>query len=230
MTQGTPVTPRFAATVVVARPRAGSALDEIFMVRRSSKSPFMPDALVFPGGALDAADGEPGSDEAFLRAAQRECVEEAHIDLADAQLAWFDTWLTPSVEPRRFLARFYLCRVEENSAASARADEFETHDGRWATPAEILALANENRRMLAPPTYCALLRLSRGEGPRLLKGAHDGLREPILPKWIKRDERDIILLPHDPDYASAEGETGPTPMRVHDLPPRFVMESGRWKV
>jgi len=56
-----PVIPRPAATVMVVRPAEESAPDgsyEVFMVRRSTKSTFVPDVFVFPGGSLDRSDAE----------------------------------------------------------------------------------------------------------------------------------------------------------------------------
>ena len=47
--------PRPAATVALVRDRDGSL--QVFLVKRSSRSPFMPSAHVFPGGRVDAADG-----------------------------------------------------------------------------------------------------------------------------------------------------------------------------
>jgi 8-oxo-dGTP pyrophosphatase MutT (NUDIX family) len=84
--------PRPAATVMLvrdARPRGV----EVFVVRRSARSAFMPDAYVFPGGALDAADASPeavarldaipaGVSAAFAVAAIRELFEEAGVLLA----------------------------------------------------------------------------------------------------------------------------------------------------
>ncbi len=46
---------RLAATVMLVRP-AGVAGFEVFMLRRSEASHFVPDVYVFPGGTLDAAD------------------------------------------------------------------------------------------------------------------------------------------------------------------------------
>jgi len=70
--------PRPAATVMLLRPaRAGIV---VYMNRRNSRSRFMPDAYVFPGGAVDAADGKPP--RAFAIAALRELFEEAGILLA----------------------------------------------------------------------------------------------------------------------------------------------------
>ena len=51
------VPPRRAATTLIVRD--GAAGVEVLMVRRSLQASFMPGAYVFPGGAVDAADGSP---------------------------------------------------------------------------------------------------------------------------------------------------------------------------
>ena len=51
----TAVTPRLAATTLIVRD--GDAGLEVLMVRRSLQASFMPGAYVFPGGAVDAVDG-----------------------------------------------------------------------------------------------------------------------------------------------------------------------------
>jgi len=54
-----PVVPRPAATVVLVR--EGHQADiEVYLLKRSAKSGFMPGNYVFPGGTLDPQDGETG--------------------------------------------------------------------------------------------------------------------------------------------------------------------------
>ena len=57
-----PAVPRDAATVMVIRPTAGPPADavEVLMLRRPAAMAFAPGAYVFPGGSVDAADGDPG--------------------------------------------------------------------------------------------------------------------------------------------------------------------------
>jgi len=55
-----PLMPRPAATIMLVRPQDGGL--QVFMLRRHAKSVFVPDAYVFPGGALEEHD----CDEAFL--------------------------------------------------------------------------------------------------------------------------------------------------------------------
>ena len=54
--------PRPAATVIALADDAHGSAPSLLMVRRSARSPFMPDALVFPGGRVEAEDGPAGSD------------------------------------------------------------------------------------------------------------------------------------------------------------------------
>lgn len=221
--------PRSASTVVVVRPSLTSpGAEEIFMARRSSKSKFMPDAFVFPGGAVDPGDGEAGSDEAFVNAARRETREEAEIDLGGRDLHWFDTWLTPSFEKRRFFARFYVAEIGAEEGHDARSDEREVHEGRWGTPAEFLSMWERSEIDLAPPTLCALLQIE-GRGWRNLIGlGAEELLQPILPKWTVVESRHYIVLPHHGSYAGLPGEPGPRPIRVERLPGQFIREEKRW--
>jgi len=80
--------PRDASTVIVARD--SDAGIEVYVLRRSSKSPAMPDAYVFPGGTLDNSDKSPQArmrlvgqwrpdEPAFTYAAIRETFEECGL-------------------------------------------------------------------------------------------------------------------------------------------------------
>jgi 8-oxo-dGTP pyrophosphatase MutT (NUDIX family) len=85
---------RPAATVMLARDLGAGP--EIYMLRRSAKSAFLPEMFVFPGGAVDALDAELGrkrllrnaevpnperepADPSFEVAALREAFEEAGV-------------------------------------------------------------------------------------------------------------------------------------------------------
>lgn len=228
-----PRPPRPAATVVLLRACAGGP-PQVFMLRRSAKSPFMPDALVFPGGTVDPADGPAGSDEAYAGAARRECREEAGFDLGARPLHWFDTWVTPSAEPRRYEARFFLADLGEGEAGDAVADGHETVDGRWATAAEYLAQAEAGAVDLPPPTLCTLMRLAdeRLAGLRGLDAA--AVRPAILPKGLLEPgqggaARMVVVFPHDAAYGDLDGEAGPLPERVRDLPTRLIRDGARWR-
>lgn len=98
-TPGPPATPRPAATVMLLRD--GRSGLEVLLLQRSTATPFVPGAHVFPGGAVDEADadhddivtgldaaeadrilGVEAGGRAFWITAVRECVEEAGVVLA----------------------------------------------------------------------------------------------------------------------------------------------------
>ncbi|MCB9705606.1 MAG: NUDIX hydrolase [Myxococcales bacterium] len=221
--------PRPAATVVVLRDRPGGAPPEIFMVRRSARSAFMPNTLVFPGGKVDAADGLIDADEAFVAAARRETLEEAQLALEPGALRWFDTWITPSAEPRRFYARFYVARLGGGEGHEAAADGHETHEGRWASAAEHLAAWEAGEVDLPPPTACTLMRLAAPDWEALLGWPRAIVEAPILPKWLGSEGRMEVVMPHDPEYDALPGEAAPRPGRLEGLPRRFVRDGKIWR-
>src|ERR1700675_3175323 len=99
--------PRPAATVVVLRDSASGP--EVLMVRRTRGASFMADAYVFPGGRVEPSDGE--GEAAFPVAAARELREEAAITIDSSALVFFAHWITPSAEPKRFDARFFVAAL-----------------------------------------------------------------------------------------------------------------------
>src|SRR5438105_9785908 len=100
---GPATTPRQAATVILMR--GGDAL-EVLLVRRSPQARFMGGVWVFPGGAVDAAEGE--GDDAHREAAVRELREEAAITLRDpTALVKFSRWITPAQVRIRFDTHFF---------------------------------------------------------------------------------------------------------------------------
>jgi len=224
--------PQPAATVVVLAPAEDSSTPDtaprLFMVRRSAQSPFMPDALVFPGGRVDASDGPAGEDTTFERAARRETLEEASIDLGDTPLRWFDTWTTPSREGRRFLARFFVVRVSAEEVDAATHDGHETTDGCWDTAAGFLARWEAGEVDLPPPTICVLMEIA-GDLDALEQRTRAQAADTILPRVAAVDSTVAIVLPHDPGYDDLDGDHAPTPARARRLPRRFVRADGRWR-
>jgi 8-oxo-dGTP pyrophosphatase MutT (NUDIX family) len=80
--------PQAAATVMIARENAAQI--ELFLLRRSSRSAFMPDVFVFPGGRVESQDEAAQThgllvgatrplDPAYFYAAARETFEESGL-------------------------------------------------------------------------------------------------------------------------------------------------------
>ncbi len=70
---------------------------------------------------------------------------------------YFSRWITPSVNPHRFDARFFVARAPRNQ--TAEADALETYDGRWLRPADALALAEKDEIQMIFPTIKHLERV-----------------------------------------------------------------------
>src|SRR5438045_718952 len=90
---GPATTPRQAATVILLR--GGAETLEVLLVRRSPQARFMGGVWVFPGGAVDAGEGD--GDDAHRAAGVRELREEASVTLEDpGGLVKFSRWITPA--------------------------------------------------------------------------------------------------------------------------------------
>ncbi len=162
------VIPRPAASLVVLR-----ADTQVLMGLRGAGHRFMPNRLVFPGGAVDAADhdaaaatplrddvlrrleksAEPSLARALGIAAARELEEETGLTLGDPPfldgLDYLCRAVTPEPSPVRFDARFLVVEADRVSGTLAGSGELE--DLRWWGIDEALAidLAGPQRRVLA---------------------------------------------------------------------------------
>jgi 8-oxo-dGTP pyrophosphatase MutT (NUDIX family) len=222
-----PSVPRPAATVVVLR--AGADGPEVLMVRRTRGASFMADAWVFPGGRVDPADGE--GEAAFAVAAARELREEAAIAVDAASLVPFAHWVTPSAEPKRFDARFFVATLPAGDVQTAQHDNAETVASAWATPSALLERHARGELKLPPPTLCTLEDLApHATLEAALAWARSRTLVAILPKLAPLGETLAIVLPWDPEYPALPGEGRPIDAG-HPLAEgrsRFVLAEGRW--
>ncbi|HET7120192.1 MAG TPA: NUDIX hydrolase [Solirubrobacterales bacterium] len=195
---GPPSTPRPAASIVLLR-RGGKHSQralEVLLLRRSEEAKFMPGVWVFPGGSLDAADGE---NEAGLRAcALRELAEEAGIELdAGEELVPFSRWITPEVIATRFDAWFFLALAPPHTPP--RPDGIETTEARWFQPREAL---EAEEVVLSFPTRTQLGWLAEFDtSDETMAAYRERTVEPILPKVLADEGAEPrVVLPGDPDY------------------------------
>ncbi len=197
---GEPSEPRPAASVVLLR-RGGKHAEralEVLLLKRTEKAKFMPNVWVFPGGAVDGADGE---DEArFKTCAVRELEEEAGIALpAGEELVLFSRWITPEVVSRRFDAWFFLALAPAHTPP--KPDGAETVDAGWFEPARALEAQSAGELALAFPTLKQLESLAGFRTAGEAIEAHRGRPvEPILPKVVGTLDDNRVVLPGDPDY------------------------------
>ena len=108
----------------------------------------MPGVWVFPGGAVDPADGD--GEAAHRAAAVRELAEEAGIRVDADDLVAYSRWITPRVVPVRFDTRFYLALAPAHSPP--KPDGSETVDAGWFEPQKALDLHHADQLPLVFPT------------------------------------------------------------------------------
>jgi 8-oxo-dGTP pyrophosphatase MutT (NUDIX family) len=192
-----PATPaRQAASVILLR---GGAEDlQVLLVRRTPQARFMGGVWVFPGGAVDAREGE--GDDAHRVAAVRELEEEAGIALEDpATLVKFSRWITPAEVQIRFDTHFFLAELPP--AQEPRVDGEECVDLGWFTPRAALAANDAGEIQLVFPTIKHLEQLSEFPSVESLLAYARGLEvQPVQPKVLLEGEVARIVLPGEPGY------------------------------
>jgi len=223
------VVPRAASTTLVLRD--GAHGPQVLMVKRSPRATFMPGAYVFPGGAIDDADGHAALDEshatlterigrvtgvgarapAHAVAALRECREECHLDLGTTRaLQPWSRWVTPLGLPKRFDTVFFVARAPAGQVP--RPDEAETTTLEWIAPRAALdahAAGTFQMEFATVTTVRSLL-------PFAERGVHDilahaaALRElrPVHPRLrLDAQERIVgVLLPGQAGYDELAGD------------------------
>lgn len=189
--EGPPVTPRQAASVILLR--GGDAGLEVLLVKRNPAQRFMGEAWVFPGGAVDAHEGQ--GDAALRRAGVREVAEEAGIALPEPDaLVKFSRWITPARVRIRFDTHFFLAVAPDGQ--EARADGQECVDARWFAPAEALAAYERDEILLVFPTIKHLEQLAGfASAAELLRYAAGRCVEPVEPMVVSEGETARLVLP-----------------------------------
>lgn len=193
---GPPTPPRQAATVILLRD--GREGLEILLVKRTPAARFMGGVWVFPGGAVEQAEGE--DDRAHRAAAVRELGEEAGIALEGSDgLVKFSRWITPEAVKIRFDTHFFLASLPHGQ--EARVDGEECVEHRWFTPAAALQAHREGKILLVFPTIKHLEQLSAfASATELLAHASNRVVEPVAPRILVEGEVARVVLPGEPGY------------------------------
>jgi 8-oxo-dGTP pyrophosphatase MutT (NUDIX family) len=199
---GKPTPPRQAASVILLRGLNGDSDDqgelEVLLVKRTPKARFMGGVWVFPGGAVDAHEGD--GDDAHRAAALRELREEAGIALADAeQLIKFSRWITPVEVQIRLDTHFFLAPLP--AGQEPVIDGEECVDLGWFTPAGALDAFRSDQISLVFPTIKHLEQLREFPSAQaLLDYARGRDVQPVQPRVILEGEVARIVLPGEPGY------------------------------
>jgi 8-oxo-dGTP pyrophosphatase MutT (NUDIX family) len=199
LSDGEVTVPRQAATVIVLR--GGSDALEVLLVQRNPAARFMGGAWVFPGGAVDAGEGE--GDSAHRAAAVRELSEEAAIDgVAPEELVKFSQWITPPEVKIRFDTHFFLAPAPEG--AEPRVDGAECVDFGWFTPQDALEAYADERLLLVFPTVKHLEQLAIfPTSDALLEHARGREVLAVTPRVVMSGEQARIVLPGESGYDDA---------------------------
>jgi 8-oxo-dGTP pyrophosphatase MutT (NUDIX family) len=189
-TSGEPTVPRQAATVIVLR--GGAQRLEVLMVQRTPKAKFMGGAWVFPGGAVDAHEGE--GDVAHRAAAIREVQEETGLVLTDpAALVPFARWITPPEVTIRFDTYFFLAVAPDG--AEVVVDGQEIVDARWFEPSRALEGSEAGELLMVFPTIKNLERIAGfGSADELLAWASAREVKPVQPRVEGQGEAARIVI------------------------------------
>jgi 8-oxo-dGTP pyrophosphatase MutT (NUDIX family) len=188
--------PRQAATIVLLR--GGSHTLEVLLCKRTEQARFMGGVWVFPGGAVDAHEGE--GDEAHRRAAVRELEEEAGVRGVDpGKLVKFSRWITPREVKIRFDTHFFLAPLPGGQEPVVDGDEIV--DFGWFTPQAALDAHAQGDILLVFPTIKHLEQFSRFDSATALveHAAQQDVR-PVLPKVVVAGETARVLLPGEAGY------------------------------
>lgn len=197
---------RLAATVLIVRQGADEL--DVLLLRRNAQLAFAGGAWVFPGGAVDTADGlhSATEEQAARVAAVREAQEECGIVLRPEQLAHFAHWTTPTGEKRRF-ATWFFAAVVPSDASDVLIDEGEIHEYRWLSPKAILTAHASGELNIMPPTYITVKLL---EPLRSAEKAIAALvqRKPfwVTPKVSVENGKPVLLYPGDAGYITNQAK------------------------
>lgn len=194
---GPQTVPRQAASVIVVR--GGEDALELLLVQRTPRARFMGGFWVFPGGAVDAHEGE--GDASHRAAAVRELEEEAAVGgVHPAALVKFSRWITPPEVAIRYDTHFFIAELPQT--AQPQVDGHECVDLDWFTPSAALAAHGAGELPLVFPTIKQLEQLTPFASARALidhAARHEVL--PVTPRIVMEGEAARVLLPGEPGYA-----------------------------
>ena len=148
----------------------------------------------------------------------------------DGLVPW-SHWITPSIEPKRFSARFFVTELPPGQRP--QFDATETVDQVWITPQQALERAGE--LALPPPQVRTCWELSQlATIADVLAAARKRADEPhpIMPRLSPTAGGACLLLPWDPDYTvTGTGEGTPLTYRPSWAvgPSRFYLDGKTWK-
>ena len=137
----------------------------------------------------------------------------------DVAISYFDHWITPEVEPRRFDTRFFVTEV---SPAATPEPNREAIAWAFLSPQEALAQIAAGTIAMAPPTLVTMQRLAAFKtAAEAVRGLGRRAVTPLQPELASADPLTLSLPGHPAHTVSR---------RAADNPTALVMEDGKWKI
>ena len=153
------------------------------------------------GGPLAIGSGDVARFAAYRDELQRgtvtlgQVVEREGLTLATDTLVHWAHWITPEAFPKRFDTHFFLAEMPVGQQAAH--DELETTAGVWVTPEGALADFERGAFPLVFATIHQLRELSGLANVAAARARFVGTPQTIMPRVVKRDGQDVILLPDE---------------------------------
>jgi 8-oxo-dGTP pyrophosphatase MutT (NUDIX family) len=144
------------------------------------------------------------------------------LRLATDQVHYFSHWITPEPAPKRYDTRFFVAALPPGQVPIH--DDQETVDTVWVRPDDALSRARAGEFDLIFPTVKNLEAITRfATSGELLAAAAAVERVPTVLPRVVSDERGFrILLPGDPGYDEAVGDSSPDEARGRAMSPSEV--------
>jgi 8-oxo-dGTP pyrophosphatase MutT (NUDIX family) len=147
-------------------------------------------------------------------------VDELGLTLRVDALAPLSRWVTPTVEKRRYDARFFVARAPTDQEAAH--DRVEVTAGEWLRPNDALARWERGEIALPPPTLRTVEQLASFDSVDAVFASAEGeVPRPVQPELLQLEDTMALVLPGDPAHSVSETRiAGPT---------RFVLIDGRFR-
>ena len=142
-------------------------------------------------------------------------MRDHHVTPPTASMAFWVTFITPVIEPRRFRTEFFVALLDDSESTDGMAvhlDSNESVEFKWVTPHEAIAFNRAGNMRFLPPQFFVLSNIAAFADPAELMQrtlARDEADEPveILPHAVSMDDKELVLAyPGDEAHPVFPGE------------------------
>ncbi|MET0984262.1 MAG: hypothetical protein ABW034_02535 [Steroidobacteraceae bacterium] len=154
-------------------------------------------------------------------------LEREQLYLDAAKLQYWSHWITPSaLGPTRFDTRFFAISVPQHQDVGTLSRESDR--AAWLRVRDVQETVARSEIHISPPTLSNLEDVQRcydrsGSVTALLAHERQRVVFPLLPKHVRTEAGKTVLMPWDPEYASAPGDGTP----IAELPTDLLTQASR---